>query len=126
MTALELYREATIRGLRLSRVGDRLAVMPKGKFSPDFAMERSKRKALKWLERIRKGDAEEELPLDNLPRLVSAWGDAVSAGSEAHELDKKSEEQPVVIVGELGQALELERQLPIEIQPVPPSKALPE
>ncbi len=52
MTAFELVKEATRRGLRLEPRGDKLAVMPKGKCPPDFAdlLRENKRELLDWLE----------------------------------------------------------------------------
>jgi len=52
MTPAELYREATHRGLRLERAGDKLAVIPKGKCTPDFAqvLKKHKQELLNWLE----------------------------------------------------------------------------
>ena len=37
MTAHELYREASLRGLRLESRGDKLAVIPANRCTPDFA-----------------------------------------------------------------------------------------
>lgn len=39
MNAVELYREAEKRGLRLEPRGDMLAVIPRGNCPPDFAAE---------------------------------------------------------------------------------------
>jgi hypothetical protein len=47
-----IYMEATRRGLRLERAGDKLAVIPKGKCPPDFAdiLRQHKGELLDWLE----------------------------------------------------------------------------
>lgn len=66
MTAMELYREASRRGLRLEPRGDKLAVIPADRVPPDFADElrQHKRELLDWLE-IRTNS----LPPDCLPWL---------------------------------------------------------
>lgn len=53
MTALELYTEATKRGLRLELAGDKLAVIPARLCPPDFAVVLREHKAelLAWLNR---------------------------------------------------------------------------
>lgn len=51
MTPHELYLEAARRGLRLEPAGDMLAVIPKGKVTPDFAdvLRAHKTELLDWL-----------------------------------------------------------------------------
>ena len=52
MTAGELYKEATKRGLRLEPRGDKLAVIPAQRCPPDFAdvLRQHKGELLSWLE----------------------------------------------------------------------------
>jgi hypothetical protein len=52
MTARQLYIEATNRGLRLERRGDKLAVIPAKRCSPEFAAELRQHKGelLDWLD----------------------------------------------------------------------------
>ena len=67
VTALDLYREATRRGLHLEpRDGDKLAVIPGDLCPPDFAdmLRQHKRELLDLLETERKG-----LPADCAPWL---------------------------------------------------------
>lgn len=66
MTPNELYSEAVKRGLRLRPSGDMLAVIPKGRCSPDFmeVLRQHKPELLAWLE-ARCYD----LPLDCAPWL---------------------------------------------------------
>jgi hypothetical protein len=54
MTAMELYREATRRGLRLEPRGDKLAVKPRESVTPDFAelLRQHKGELLAWLARL--------------------------------------------------------------------------
>jgi hypothetical protein len=51
MKALEIYREATKRGLRIQPAGDKLAVFPKGHCPADFAevLREHKAELLQWL-----------------------------------------------------------------------------
>lgn len=66
MTPLELYQEATRRGLRLEPRGSKLAVIPKGKCPPEFAtvLRAHKPELLSWLEGRASG-----LPPDQAPWL---------------------------------------------------------
>lgn len=52
-TPLDIYQEAARRGLRLEPAGDKLAVFPKGKCTPDFAdvLRANKPALLEWLSR---------------------------------------------------------------------------
>ncbi len=52
MTPQELCREATKRGLWLKPAGEKLAVFPKGKCTPEFAgvLRQHKTELLDWLE----------------------------------------------------------------------------
>lgn len=66
MTAIELYDLATKQGLRLEARGDKLAVIPRDRVSPDLAetLRQHKTELLDWLSRPRGWQA---LPPDNLP-----------------------------------------------------------
>jgi len=68
MTALELYREATKRGLRLEPAGNMLAVYPKGQCPPDFAdiLREHKVELLAWLSRP-PCPGWQSIPPDDLP-----------------------------------------------------------
>ena len=70
MTALELYREAGQRGLRLEPRGDKLAVIPGDRVPPEFAdlLRQHKRELLDWLEARAAG-----LAPDCAPWLRVAW-----------------------------------------------------
>ena len=52
MTSLDLYHEATRRGLRLEPRGDKLVVIPGDQVSPEFAaaLRQHKRELICWLE----------------------------------------------------------------------------
>ena len=69
MTPPELYAEAKKRGLWLECMGDKLAIIPKGKCPPDFAetLRQHKRELLAWLE-----GANHNLSKDRTPWLYVA------------------------------------------------------
>src|SRR6266516_2812699 len=68
MTPLEIYREASKRGLLLEPAGDKLAVYPKGKCPPDFAdvLRQHKVELLSWLSSP-PCPGWDAIPPDNLP-----------------------------------------------------------
>ncbi len=68
MTALELYQEATKRGLRLEPRGEKLAVIPANRVSPDFAdvLREHKAELLDWLTKPPR-HGWQSVPPDNLP-----------------------------------------------------------
>ena len=74
MTALELYREAGQRGLRLEPRGDKLAVIPGDRVPPEFAdlLRQHKRELLDWLEARAAGLAPDCAPWLHVARQVLA------------------------------------------------------
>jgi hypothetical protein len=64
MTAFEIYREATKRGLRLEPRGDKLAVIPASHCPPEFAdlLRQHKGEILSWFEARAAGLAPDCLP----------------------------------------------------------------
>jgi hypothetical protein len=52
MTAQEIFNQATHHGLRLESRGNKLAVIPRGRLTPDFAdiLREHKVELLGWLE----------------------------------------------------------------------------
>jgi hypothetical protein len=74
MTAHEIYLEATRRGLRLEREGDKLAVTPAKQCPPDFAdvLRQHKGELLNWLEARAAGLAPDCAPWLHVARQILA------------------------------------------------------
>ena len=74
MTALELFQEATRRGLRLEHRGDKLAVIPARLCTLDFAnmLRAHKPELLSWLKGRAAGLREDEIPWLHVARQILA------------------------------------------------------
>ena len=74
MTPHDVYLEAQKRGLRIAAAGDKLAVMPKGKCSPDFAdtLRAHKVELLSWLEGRSEGLSADCAPWLHIARQILA------------------------------------------------------
>ena len=74
MTAAELYREASRRGLRLEPRGDKLAVFPANNCPPEFAeiLRQNKGEIISWLKSVADRLAPDTAPWLHIARQVLA------------------------------------------------------
>jgi len=98
-TPRAIYLEATRRGLRLEPRGDHLAVIPKGKCSPDFigVLRAHKRELLDLLETKTVALRPDELPWLHVARQVLAgeFGGADRSTVESLTIGLRSIAHPV-------------------------------